>query len=69
VSFLSTLFFHVDLAFNRFGLLPASYYLGIVVFFALSGYLIGKMPINSINYRKFSLLEFYEKSDEINLSF
>jgi peptidoglycan/LPS O-acetylase OafA/YrhL len=55
IAVLAVIVFHVDS-----NLLPGGY-LGVDVFFVISGYLITKIAIQDMDARSFSLLDFYER--------
>ena len=51
----SVIFFHADLFYFRGG------YIGVDIFFVISGYLITKLIISDLQQKKFSILNFYER--------
>ena len=55
VSVISVIFFHLDQSFFPNG------YLGVDIFFVISGFVITKSIIKNIRNNKFSFLEFYFK--------
>jgi peptidoglycan/LPS O-acetylase OafA/YrhL len=55
LSVLLVLFFHLDLEYFKAG------FLGVDVFFVLSGYFISKNILFDIENKKFSFLVFYQK--------
>ena len=55
IAVISVLLFHLDFNFFSGG------YLGVDIFFVISGYLISSQIINSYNKGNFSFLEFYKR--------
>ena len=55
ISVLAVIFFHAGFQIFKGG------YVGVDIFFVISGYLITSLIINEINQKKFSLINFYER--------
>ena len=54
-SVLIVIFFHLEFKFFEGG------FIGVDIFFVISGYLISKLILNEYNEKKFNLLNFYER--------
>ena len=55
IAVFSVIFFHADLFFFKGG------YVGVDIFFVISGYLITKLIITELYEKKFSIVTFYER--------
>ena len=64
IAVISVVIFHADFkinfANNEYNFLPGGY-LGVDIFYVISGYLITHLILDSINNKTFSFLDFYER--------
>ena len=60
IAVLSVIFFHFQIKFLGFNLFTGGF-LGVDIFFVISGYLIASIIIHQINQNKFYFSEFYER--------
>jgi peptidoglycan/LPS O-acetylase OafA/YrhL len=60
IAVVSVLVYHAELYLNGYQLLPAGF-LGVDIFFVISGYLITKILLTEITEQRFSIARFYER--------
>ena len=60
LAVISVLFYHANLTFNNFSFFSGGF-LGVDIFFVISGYLITKIITEEIKNYNFSFLKFYER--------
>lgn len=61
IAVISVILFHITHVFQPFGLSIPGGFLGVDVFFVISGYLMTKIIVTSIHEQRFSFLDFYKR--------
>lgn len=61
IAVISVVLFHITHVFQPFGLSIPGGFLGVDVFFVISGYLMTKIIVTGIHEQRFSFLEFYKR--------